>query len=95
MTLPSSGDPVDGPPEPPHPPARADEATEAQLEEVTGRLLRDAAAAGVDPAVVHDAVERAAKDYTGAPVRSFVGVLVERTVRAELALRVSRDPDDG
>lgn len=93
VTVPHPEEPADVRQGAPDSATRADDATQVQLEEVRGRLLRDAAAAGIDPTAVHDALERAVKGYAEAPVRSFVGVLVERTVRADLDLRVARDAD--
>lgn len=60
---------------------------DVQLCEVRARLVRDAAAAGVDEQRVHSAVDQAAAALAQAPVRSFVGILVERAVREQLGLR--------
>jgi hypothetical protein len=62
-------------------------ADEVQLREVRDRLVRDAGAAGVDEQLVHSAVDQAAATLAQAPVRSFVGILVERAVREQLGLR--------
>ncbi len=62
-------------------------AVAAQLRDVHGALLRDAEAAGLDPAVLDGALERATAVYAPRRVRTFVGVLVERAVREELGLR--------
>ncbi len=59
----------------------------AQVRDVRGSLLRDGAAAGADLAVIDAAIDRAVAAYAHCPVRSFVGVLVERSVREQLALR--------
>jgi pyruvate-formate lyase-activating enzyme len=69
----------------------ADDADEAQLLEVRERLLRDATAAGVDAQAVQDSIARAVTGYSDAPVRAFIGVLVEREVRAELSVPAVRD----
>jgi hypothetical protein len=62
-------------------------ADDAQLHEVRTRLLRDAAAAGIhDEHLVHTAIDRATALYADATVRSFISVLVERTVRQELSI---------
>jgi hypothetical protein len=50
-------------------------------------LLRDADAAGVDGPSVSAAVDEAAAGFAHAPVQSFVGILVERTVREQFGLR--------
>jgi hypothetical protein len=50
------------------------------------RLLRDAASAGTAEATVTGAIDEVAAEYADAPVTSFIGVLVERKVRARLQL---------
>lgn len=70
-----------------------DAADEAQLQEVRQRLLRDAAVAGVDATTVEASISEAIVSYADAPVRAFIGVLVERDVRAELSLPASNDQD--
>jgi len=70
-----------------------DPADEAQLQEVRQRLLRDAAAAKVGQPAVEASIHRAVEGYAQAPVRAFIGVLVEREVRAELSLPAVRDDD--
>jgi hypothetical protein len=62
-------------------------AADVQLCAVRARLVRDAGAAGVDEHRVHSAVDQAAAALAQAPVRSFVGILVERAVREQLGLR--------
>jgi hypothetical protein len=62
-------------------------AAEVQLCAVRATLVRDAGAAGVDEQRVHSAVDQAAAALAQAPVRSFVGILVERAVREQLGLR--------
>jgi hypothetical protein len=62
-------------------------AADVHLREVRNRLVRDAGIAGVDEQLVHSAVDRAAAALAHAPVRSFIGILVERAVREELGLR--------
>ena len=46
----------------------------------------DFGAEGTAGRCVHTAIDRAIGLYAGAPVRSVVGVLVERTVRQELSI---------
>jgi hypothetical protein len=62
-------------------------AADVQLCAVRARLVRDAGAAGVDEHRVHSAVDQAAAALAQAPVRSFVGILVERAVREQVGLR--------
>jgi hypothetical protein len=64
-----------------------DPTVDAQLRDVRDSLLRDGLAAGVDPAAINSAIDRAAAFYAHRPVRAFVGVLVERSVRERLTLR--------
>ncbi|MEN3263875.1 hypothetical protein [Pseudonocardia sp.] len=61
-------------------------APDLHLREMRDRLVRDAAIAGVDEQLVHSAVDQAAAALAQAPVRSFVGILVERAVREQLGL---------
>jgi hypothetical protein len=61
-------------------------ALNAQLDEVRAKLVHDAGAAGVDRRAVMRAVDEAARTYRNAPVRNFIGVLVERTVREQLGV---------
>jgi len=64
---------------------------DAQLREVRTRLPRDAAAAGIhDDHLVHTAVDRATALYAEATMRSFISVLVERTVGQELSISATR-----
>ena len=67
----------------------AAEAVAAQIRDVRAALHVDAAAAGVAPELVDSAVDTAAATYAGARVHGFIGVLVEREVRAALRLRSS------
>ena len=67
--------------------AENDPMVDAQLRDVRDSLLRDGLAAGVDPAAIDSAIDRAAAIYAHRPVRAFVGVLVERSVREQLTLR--------
>lgn len=69
------------------------EAVDAQIREARDVLRADAAAAGVEPALVDDAVAAAADTYLDARVHSFIGILVERDVRSALGLR--RDVQNG
>jgi hypothetical protein len=64
-------------------------AADVQLHNVLERLVRDAATAGIDEQLVHSAVQDAAAALAQAPVRNFVGILVERAVRERLQLRRS------
>ncbi|MFC4950160.1 three-helix bundle dimerization domain-containing protein [Pseudonocardia sp. GCM10023141] len=57
-----------------------------QLDEVRARLARDGAAHRVEEHTVRQAVDDAAHQFTDAPVRSYIGVLVERAVRTQLAI---------
>ena len=59
----------------------------AQLAEMREHLLRDAAVAGTPADSVNAAVDEVAAGYADAQVASFIGVLVEREVRARLQLR--------
>ena len=59
----------------------------AQLAEMREHLLRDAAVAGTPADAVNAAVDEVAAGYADAQVASFIGVLVEREVRARLQLR--------
>lgn len=68
-------------------PGPGDAAAAAQLRDVHAALLRDAEAAGLDPATLEAAMERATAIYACRRVRTFLGVLVERAVREELGLR--------
>lgn len=63
------------------------DALNAQLDEVRSTLVHDAGAVGLDSQTVLRAVDEAATTYRNAPVRNFIGVLVERTVRERLSLR--------
>jgi hypothetical protein len=63
------------------------EAVAAQLAEMREHLLRDAAVAGTPADAVNAAVDEVAAGYADAQVASFIGVLVEREVRARLQLR--------
>lgn len=63
---------------------------EARLQEVRRRLLRDGAAIGLAADIVQATTDRAAAAYADAPVRGFIGVLVERAVRAELSIPAIR-----
>jgi hypothetical protein len=67
----------------------------AQIREAREVLHADAAAAGVEAALVDDAVSAAAGTYTGARVHAFIGILVERDVRSKLGLRRDVAEDDG
>jgi hypothetical protein len=68
-------------------PRENDPTLAAQIRDVRNALLRDGEAAGVDPAAIDAAVDRALAVYADRPVRAFAGVLVERSVREQLALR--------
>jgi len=59
----------------------------AALQKVRDQLVRDAEAAGMDGQSVHVAIDKAVAGLAQAPVRSFVGVLVERAVREQFSLR--------
>ena len=63
------------------------EAVDTQIREAREVLRADAAAAGVEPDLVDDAVSAAAHAYLDARVHSFIGILVERDVRSALGLR--------
>jgi hypothetical protein len=63
-----------------------EEQAQAQLDEVRARLQRDGVAVGLSADEVGQAVDAAAAEYTIARVQTFVGVLVERTVRQELSI---------
>jgi hypothetical protein len=54
---------------------------------VRDRLVRDAGIAGVEEHLVQSAVDQADGALAQAPVRNFVGILVERAVREQLGLR--------
>ena len=87
---PTSRAPTTTPPDPETLNAEAPEpasAADVQLREVRERLIRDAATAGIDEQLVHTAVQEAAAALAHAPVRNFVGILVERAVREGLQLR--------
>jgi hypothetical protein len=58
------------------------EAVEAQIREVREVLRADAEAVGMDP----ELVDAAAASFGGARVHAFIGILVEREVRARLRL---------
>ena len=62
------------------------EAVEAQIREVREVLRADAEAVGMDPELVDAAVDAAAASFGGARVHAFIGILVEREVRARLRL---------
>jgi hypothetical protein len=62
-------------------------AADVQLREVRDRLVRDAGIAGVEEHLVHSAVDQVAAGLAQAPVRSFVGILVERAVCEQIGLR--------
>jgi hypothetical protein len=63
-----------------------DEAFEAQLSELRGRLVRDGASSGIDEPAVLAAVDAGVERYSDASVRGFLGVLIERHVRRKLAI---------
>lgn len=86
MTESVDADPVDAPAGAP----RELHTEEARLQEVRQRLLRDGAAIGLAADVVHTTTDRAVAAYADAPVRGFIGVLVERAVRAELSIPAIR-----
>jgi hypothetical protein len=67
--------------------AHSDAAGGAALQKVRDQLVRDAEAAGVDGQSVQVAIDKAVAGLAQAPVRSFVGVLVERAVREQFSLR--------
>jgi len=62
------------------------EAVEAQVREAREVLRADAEAAGVDLQLVDAAVDAAAASFSEARVHAFIGILVEREVRARLRL---------
>ena len=57
------------------------------MQKVRDQLVRDAEAAGVDALMVQAAIDTAEATLAHAPIRSFVGVLVERAVREQFGLR--------
>ena len=59
----------------------------AQIQDVRDVLRNDAAAAGIDVDRVDAAVDAALASYTEARVHAYIGVFVERDVRAALDLR--------
>ena len=63
------------------------DAVDAQIREAHEVLRADAAAAGVEPALVDAAVKTATDAYVDARVHTFIGILVERDVRSALGLR--------
>jgi hypothetical protein len=71
--------------------ATADAMVAAQVRDVRECLLRDGAAAGIGPVAIGAEIDRAVATYAHRRVRTFVGVLVERTVRERLVLRRPRD----
>ena len=80
--------------EPPQPRTSAGEAADAvaaQIRDVRDVLRTDAAAVGIDIERVDTAVDTALAGYAGARVHGFIGVLVERDVRAALRLRRRAD----
>jgi hypothetical protein len=75
--------------------AETREAAAAQIQDVRDVLRTDGAAAGIDIARLDAAVDTALAAYQGARVHGFIGVFVERDVRAALGLgRVSAIDDD-
>jgi hypothetical protein len=68
------------------------EAVEAQVREAREVLRADAEAAGIDPQLVDAAVDAAAASFGKARVHAFIGILVEREVRA--TLRLAHDTTD-
>jgi hypothetical protein len=75
--------------------AETREAVATQIQDVRDVLRTDGAAAGIDIARVDAAVDTALAAYQGARVHGFIGVFVERDVRAALRLgRVSAADDD-
>ncbi len=80
----------------PAPATELAEAVDAQIREAREVLHADAAAAGLDPQAVEAAVEAAVGRYTSARVHAFIGILVERDVRAALHLAMTVPTgDDG
>jgi hypothetical protein len=71
--------------------SEAAEAVAAQIRDVRDVLRTDAAVAGIDVEHVDTAVDTALADYADARVHGFIGVLVEREVRAALRLRRRAD----
>ena len=67
--------------------AHPDAAGGAALQKVRDQLVLDAEAAGMDGRSVQVAIDEAVAGLAQAPVRSFVGVLVERAVREQFSLR--------
>lgn len=67
--------------------ADPDAAAGAPLQQMRDQLVRDAEAAGVDGQLVQVAIDEAVVALAQAPVRSFVGILVERGVRRQFGLR--------
>lgn len=78
--------PTVGPP-PSTLPFERPEAVHAQVEEARALLHADAIAAGSDPALVDAALDAVADRFADAHVHAFIGILVEREVRARLHLR--------
>ena len=57
-----------------------------QLEQVRERLVRDAERANLPVAPVKDLIDETIAGFETASVRAFLPILVERTVRAAMAL---------
>lgn len=72
--------------------AESAEAVAAQIRDVRDVLRSDAAVAGIDIERVDVAVDTALAAYGDARVHGFIGVLVERDVRAALGLGKSAAP---
>jgi hypothetical protein len=62
-----------------------DRQCEQQLAAARSRLVADLAEGGAAADIVTDSFERNSRRFADARVRSFVPILVERAVRAELA----------
>jgi hypothetical protein len=71
------------------------EAVEAQVREAREVLRADAEAAGVDLQLVDAAVDASAASFAEARVHAFIGILVEREVRATLRLATHDTTNDG
>jgi hypothetical protein len=76
-------------------PAETSAALTAQIADVRDVLRADAAAVGIGTDHVDAAVDTALAGYADARVHGFIGVLVERDVRAALRLRQLGAAGDG